>query len=144
MNRIGILNMIIGFTILFLAASGGGFVAFDMTTGFLKDPAILESWELALLKSAHGHSNLFGMIHIMFGLTLPYSEFSSKWKKRQTLGLFLGSLAMGPGMMIRAFKGPTESTDLTGILIGIALSASLLTLVSHSAGLYSRLNRKGL
>jgi hypothetical protein len=143
MNRLGILNMFIGFVILFLAAAGGSFIAFEMTTGFLKDPQILESWRLTLQQSSHGHTNLFGMLHIMFGLTLPYSDLTLRWKTWQTWGLFLGSLAMGPGMMARALVGPTESTDLTGVLVGLGLSAALLVLVSHAGGLMAKLMRKG-
>jgi len=143
MNRIGVINMMIGFVVLFLAAAGGGFVASDLTTGFLRDPEILTSWQTTLLASSHGHTNLFAMVHILLGLSLPYSALSLKIKKLQTFGLLAGTLAMGPGMMYRAFEGPTETLDFSGLLVGIGLSAALLTLISHSAGLYLHYSRRG-
>ncbi|MFW7380166.1 MAG: hypothetical protein ACOH5I_15235 [Oligoflexus sp.] len=143
MNRIGVYNMLIGFVVLFLAAAGGAFIASDLTTGFLRDPEILSSWQTTLLTSAHGHTNLFAMIHILFGLSLPYSKLPLKVKHWQTFGLLAGTIAMGPGMMYRAFKGPTETLDISGLLVGLGLSAALITLISHSAGLYLHASRRG-
>lgn len=142
MPRLSILNMAIGFLVLFLAACIGSFIAFDMTEGYLRDPEILSSWQLALQKSSHGHSNLFGILHILFGLTLPYSKLSLNLRKWQTLGLFSGTLAMGPGMLWRAQLGPSESVDLASILVGGGLSLALLTLASHFFGLIYKLLEK--
>ena len=138
MPRIAILNMAIGFLILFFAASAGSFVAFDLTEAFLKNKSLLGEWEATLLQSAHGHSNMFGMLHILFGLTLAYSPLASRWLRLQTVGLLLGSLAMGPGMMARAYGGPAESLDLLGCLIGAGLSASFVMLFTHSFALLYR------
>lgn len=138
MPRLAILNFAIGFFILFLAASAGSFVAFDLTEAFLKDKTLLDDWQTVLLQSAHGHTNMFGMLHILFGLTLAYSPLNARYLKLQTLGFFLGSLAMGPGMMIRAYAGPSESLDFIGSMIGIGLSASFVALFSHSAALFAR------
>lgn len=141
MPRLGLLNMVIGFFTLFVAACAGAFISFDMTQFFLKDPAQLDSWQLTLMKSAHGHTNLFGILHIVFGLTLPYSPFPSKIKIAQTCGFFAGVLSMGPLMMIRAYLGPTDSLEGIGLLIGAGLSLALLALSSHAAGLLFKLTR---
>ena len=135
MPRVGLLNFILGFMTLFLAASAGAFVSFDMTQAFLKDPEQLHSWQLTLLASAHGHTNLFGILHILLGLTLPYSPLPEKFKYTQTFGLFLGVIAMGPLMLAKALGEPSESFDGLGLLIGFCLSASLATLASHAASL---------
>ena len=141
MPRYGILNMAIGFAVLLLAAAGGSFVAFDLTEGFLKDPSILSSWQTALLQSAHGHTNMFGMIHILVGLTLPYTKLPPKWQLAETLGFLAGTLAMGPGMMLRAYGGPSDSLDITGLIVGTGLSLSMIALGLHSSALFKRLLR---
>jgi hypothetical protein len=139
MPRLAILNMLIGFAVLTLAASAGAFIALDTTDAFLKDKAILDSWQMILQRSSHGHTNLFGLLHIAFGLTLPYSAWSLGVKKWQTVGLFLGTVAMGPVMIARSFMGPTSTLDGPEILMGVLLSAAFLTLLSHSAGLAKKL-----
>lgn len=138
MPRLNILNMAIGFFVLFFAAAAGAFVSFDMTEAFLKDTAMLNSWQATLLASAHGHSNLFGILHIALGLTFPYSLLAHKWKVLQTAGLFAGVIAMGPLMMIRSSYGPTPSLEGMGLVIGAFLSLSLLTLASHAGALVYR------
>ncbi len=142
MPRLGILNFVIGFGVIFLAACAGSFIAFDMTEGFLSDPKILTSWQLALLKSSHGHSNLFGILHILYGLTLVYSPIPPKYKVLQTVGFTLGTLAMGPGMMARAYGGPSESLDVIGAMIGIGLSGAFLALISHCGALAYRFSQR--
>ena len=141
MARISIWNMAFGFLLLFFAACAGAFVSFDMTDAFLKDPALLDSWQLTLMKSAHGHTNLFGMLHVMFGLTLPYSRLADKFKLWQSYGLVAGSVAMGPLMMIKAYGGPQQSFDPIGLCIGVCLSGSLVCLGTHAAALFYRLLR---
>ncbi len=138
MSRLSIFNMAIGFLLLFFSACAGAFVSFDMTNAFLRDPTLLDSWQLTLLKSSHGHTNLFGMIHVLFGLTLPYSRLPESVKKYQTLGLCAGSFAMGPLMMIKAYSGPQDSFDPLGLLIGVCLSAALLVLGTHASALFYR------
>ncbi|MBC7532443.1 MAG: hypothetical protein H7318_12775 [Oligoflexus sp.] len=138
MPRLSIFNMAIGFMVLFFAACAGAFVSFDMTEAYLKDTAMLHTWQATLLASAHGHTNLFGILHIALGLTFPYSPLASKWKALQTAGLFAGVIAMGPLMMIRASYGPSASLEGMGLLIGALLSLSLVTLASHSAALVYR------
>lgn len=142
MPRLSILNMAIGFLVLFFAAAAGSFVAFDLTEAFLRDKQLLDSWQAMLLRSSHGHTNLFAMIHILFGLTLPYSSFKPKWHSYQTAGLLAGTLAMGPGMIGRAYLGPRDSLDLVGILVGIGLSLALMSVASHGLALTYKLIRR--
>ena len=135
MARLAILNMFIGFCIVAVAAAGGPFIATILTEGYLRDEKILTDWLLTLQMSAHGHTNLFGMLHIIFGLTLPYSIWSGRTKKWQTVGIAAGAVAMGPVMLVRAWLGPSESMDPTEIAIGALLSLSLLAISSHAVGL---------
>jgi hypothetical protein len=139
MARLGLLNMLIGFVVLTCAAAAGAFVATETTTAILKDPEMLNAWGAILRRSAHGHANLFGMLHIAFGLTLPYSRWQTKTKALQTAGLFAGTAAMGIGLLLRAAWGATEAIDPIEIGVGVCLSAALLALASHAAGLGARL-----
>lgn len=142
MPQLAIANMFLGFLILFISASAGAFIGFDITEAFLKDKEYLESWQLTLFRSAHGHFNLFGLIHIAFALTMPYSVLSSKVKRLQTGGLFLGALAMGPLLIWRAYNGPSESLDLNEFLLGIFLSCALASIASHAYGLGVKVYRR--
>jgi hypothetical protein len=135
MSKVSLLNIIIGFVVIFVSASAGSFIVQDLTDGFLKDPSILTSWQTTILTSAHGHTNLFGMLHILMGLTFPYSVMSRFIKTLQTFGLFLGTLAMGPGMMLNAARGPSEMITLTTVLIGLGLSLALISIAIHCLGL---------
>ncbi len=141
MPRLGVLNIAIGFTVLFFAACAGAFVSFDLTEAYLRNVDQLHSWQNVLLSSAHGHTNLFGILHVLLGLTLPYSRLEAKWKAMQTAGLFSGVIAMGPLMMIRSASGPSESYEGIGLVIGVFLSAALITLASHAAALLYRFAR---
>jgi hypothetical protein len=138
MSRLGLLNIALGFVILFFAACAGAFVSFDLTEAYLRDIAQLHTWRTVLLSSAHGHTNLFGMLHIALGLTLPYSPLTQKHKAWQTCGLLAGVVAMGPLLMIRSAWGPSESLEGIGLAIGALLSLALLTLGSHAAALLYR------
>lgn len=142
MPRIAIVNFLIGFVVLFLAASAGAFIANDLTESFLKDRELLNTWNAVLARSAHGHTNLFAILHICFGLTIPYSVFSSRVKFLQTIGLSAGTFAMGPLMLVRSFAPPTDSLDVTAILIGICLSGALVMIFSHACGLAGKIMRR--
>ena len=142
MPRLAVFNMFFGFLVLFLAAAAGAFVASDLTAGYLKDKAFLDTWVMVLNKSSHGHTNLFALTHIAFGLTMPYSALPPRVKLWQTVGLALGTLAMGPGLLARAQLGPTESTDVNAIVVGVLLSCALAALFSHAAGLAAKLYRR--
>jgi hypothetical protein len=140
MPKIAIFNMAIGFLIIFFMAAAGTFLAYDITQGFLKDHVILESWQHMMSRSAHGHGNLFGIIHIAFGLTLPYSVFSLRFKRLQTFGLLLGSFAMGFLLHLKGMSGPTEAIDILNVVIGVCLSLWLISIASHCYALFSKLN----
>ena len=142
MPRIAVVNMAVGFFLLCFAAMGGSFIAFDMTEGYLKDPEILASWQLALQKSSHGHTNLFAIVHVVMGLTMPYSLWSNRTKVWQTWGLAAGSFAMGPMMLVRAAAGPTSSLDPIGLVIGAGLSLSFAALGCHLLGLMRKVLEK--
>lgn len=138
MSKISLFNLGFGFLIITVVAMTGSFLATDMADFYHNDVEALNSWAHTVQKSAHGHCNLFGIIQILFGLTLNYSKLSVKIKKLQTAGLILGVVAMGPLMLIRASLGPPIGIDLNGILIGSLLSTSFLSLGSHSFALFSR------
>lgn len=133
--------MLIGFAAIFLAACAGTFLAFDATEAFIHDKSILSSWTFTLLSSAHAHTNLFGMIHILFGLTLPYAQISKKIQILQTYGLSAGTFAMSVLMFIRAFEQPFLGYDILGICMGISLSAFLLSLGVHCYSLARKIMR---
>ncbi len=127
--------MITGFVIISLAAALGTFLATDMTEMFVHDPAALSTWNTTLQQSAHGHSNLFGMLHILFGLTMPYSVLSARTKALQSLGFLMGAMAMGPGMLLRANQMPSNDFDLSGVIIGLLLSGCFAAICLHIYGL---------
>jgi hypothetical protein len=132
---------LIGFCAILLAASFGTFVATDMTRLFIHDPAALQAWNMTLKQSAHGHTNLFGMLHIVFGLTMSYSPFSVRIKSWQTAGILSGTLAMSIGMLLRASQGPVEGFDVTGGVLGFMFSATFVALGVHVLGLIFKLVR---
>lgn len=142
MSRVALFNMMLGFTALAIAAAAGAFIATDITDGYLRDKALLETWSLLLTKSSHGHTNLFALTHIAFGLTYPYSAFSPRVKLWQTVGLALGTLAMGPVMLMRAYAGPFAGVDPIAIALGVMLSCALAALASHAAGLGAKLMQR--
>ena len=141
MPRLALWNMLIGFAALFFAACAGAFVATDMTDAFVRDPALLNTWSALIQRSAHGHVNLFCIIHIAFGLTLPYSVLGHRTKLLQTIGLSCGTFAMGPLMLWRAMAVPSEGIDFSGTIIGVFLSASLLALLGQVYALGVKLMR---
>lgn len=143
MPRLALLNMLIGFSVLALAAMAGAFIATDITQGYLRDKVVLESWALLLQKSAHGHTNLFALVHVCFGLTMPYSALPMRVKGWQTVGLALGTLGMAVGMTVRSFLGPTDGVDVAELAVGGMLSAALVAIASHAFGLAAKLKARG-
>jgi hypothetical protein len=142
MPRLALFNLTFGFIVLFLAAAAGPFLATEITSGYLRDRALLETWQLALQKSAHGHANLFGLIHVAFGLTMAHSILPLWMKKAQTVGLMLGSISMGLVMLVRAAVGPVEGIDPTEIVLGITLSCALAAIGTHAFGLAGKMWRR--
>ena len=142
MSRIGLVNLSWGFLLIFMAACGGAFVAVQATNNFVAGVAT-PGWQSVLQASSHGHTSLFGIIHILLGLTLSYSQASSRENILKTVGLFAGSFAMGPLMLIRAALGPTVSTEVNGMLIGVGLSCALVAILYHAIGLMRRVAVRG-
>jgi hypothetical protein len=141
MSRISLLNMAWGFLLIFVAACGGVFVALN-TTEFFIHGDLQPKWHMLLQTASHGHVSLFGVIHVLLGLTLPYSNSSPLESQIKSLGLGLGSLAMGPLLLIRAILGPTLSTELNGLLIGICLSCALVAIAYHVFGLMLKVGKR--
>ena len=135
MPRLSVLNMLIGFSLIFFAAAGGPFLAFDATDAFIHDPSIMDSWLFTLLTSAHGHTNLFGMLHVLFAFSMPYSLLNVRLKKLQTIGIGMGSFWMSVLMILRANLGPVAGYDLLGVFTGVCLSAALAAIGLHCYGL---------
>ena len=126
-----------GFLLIFMAACGGAFVALNATDQFMAG-TVAPQWQSMLQASSHGHTSLFGVIHILLGLTLSYSKATPRENIIKSVGLFAGSFAMGPLLLIRAALGPTLSTEVNGILIGVGLSGALAAILFHAVGLSRR------
>lgn len=139
MSRLALVNMLIGFLVLSIAAAAGAFIASELTDAYVSDPGLVKAWGPTLRASAHGHVNLFALTHIALGLTLPYSRFGTRIKLAQTIGLACGLVAMGPLMLWRAALGAPRGTDAVGVAIGLLLAVALAALASHAAGLGARL-----
>lgn len=141
MPRLGILNILLGFSSIFLASAAGPIIASDMTKTYFQDPNLWQNWQSTLLSSSHGHTNLMGIIQILLGLTLPYSRIPTSLKVWQTAGSSLGTLAMGPMLTIRALQGPVQHLDWLEVTFGICASAYLASLGIHLYGLTAKLIR---
>ncbi|MCY4381490.1 MAG: hypothetical protein OXC40_07995 [Proteobacteria bacterium] len=136
MTKIGLAHILLGFWLIFLASSGGFFLADHRTDSYLKkDYLELLSWWMVLQKSAHAHTNLFGMLHILTGLSLPYSRLNPTWKCYQFYGLSLGSFAMSVLLFVRSHHIPSHLADPLGWVIGGCLSVSLIAQALHLFGL---------
>lgn len=141
MSRLAILNMFIGFVAVSFATAGGFFVALEAEQLFKTKEFAINNWHLTLMKSAHGHLNLYGYLHILFGVTLPYSRCPNKIKLVQTLGLAMGTLTMGLLVSLRAFQEVPKNQNLMGFLIGCLLFTSLISISVHCVGLGMKLMR---
>lgn len=136
MERIKILNIFIGFLLIFIASCCGSFLANDSTYALLHNKELFNTWSYILKKSAHGHTNMFGFLHISLGLTLSSSSLSLKIKKLQTVGVLLGSVAMSILLFLRSYFSLNQNSyDFLGYLIALFLSLSLLAIASHCFGL---------
>ena len=138
MARISIFNMFIGFVLIFIAALGGPFLSQISTAEFVQSNIHQKTWLFTLLSSAHGHTNLFGMLHILMGLSFPYSLNSMLIKKIQSLFLLLGSFSMSCLLVIKAFSIPEIGFDILGIVMGIGLSAAICSIGLHTFGLFKK------
>ena len=143
MSQVSLWNLLIGFFVIFLAACAGVFLADDMTSHYVYQHTQVLSWELVIIKSAHSHTNSFGVLHILLGLTLPYSRVSATIKVFQTVALGLGTVAMSVLMMLKSQSPAVMGYDGLGTLIGICLSATFICILSHCYGLALRLRALG-
>lgn len=134
-NRLSQINLALGFSILTIAALGGAFIATDIEKAYTHHQEALLSWQMTLLRSAHGHTNLFGILHIVFGLTLPFSSLKDRYKSIQTVFLACGTFAMGILLFAKSYPTIGTSPLLSG-LIGLLLSLACLTLGSHAFSLW--------
>lgn len=137
MSRLALINMVIGFTIIFLSASFGTFIVVELEELFRSAPHLVNDWYMTLLQSSHGHSSLLGMIHILFGLTIPYSRLSETLKFYQTLALIAGSLAMGPILVLRATAVINDSFLV--VISGLLLALFLFAIIFHAFGIYLKI-----
>lgn len=141
MGKLSLGNMAFGFWLVVYGSIVGIFLSFEESRAILYQPENLHSWQMSLFRSVHGHTNLFGMLHVLLGLTLPYSKWSEKTKKFQSIGLGLGSLAMGCLLWVKYLSQPSDQLDLLGGLLGLCLSLALVALLSHTVGLLAKINR---
>ena len=131
-SKLALINIIIGFWLIFIASSGGFFIA-DWQKNLVLNNKFIEllSWWGLIAKSSHGHTNLFGMLHILFGLTLEISTMRIIVKYLQTVAFFMGSLAMSVLLFIRSYHKPTFNEDVLSVIIGFLLSIYLLGILTH-------------
>lgn len=130
------LNIAAGFFVVGLISCFGAILSFDIADAVARSPTTLLQWQVVLQKSAHGHGNLFGMLHILFGSTLRYSLLPRKWKCWQSLGLFLGTLAAGPLMWFRSLSPQPGAPDLMTYIVSAFFAASLASIFSHSMAVF--------
>ena len=143
MSRLSLFHMAFGFLVIVLAACLGIFLVRQVEVYEESRQNLLSSWSFLLLKSSHGHTNLFGILHILFGLTLPYSFFSTKIKYYQGLGLLCGTFSMGVLMILRYFINPLSFTEqFIKALLGVLLSFALISLGSHSYSLFYKVLKR--
>ena len=139
MPRIGLFNLALGFWLIFFAASAGAFLATEAEKSFMHETGQWASWQMLLLRSAHGHTNLFGMLHVLLGLTFPYCKISFRLQLWETIGVGIGSFAMSFLLLARSFQPVGQDSPWYGWLIGACLSASLVAILHHACRLTLRL-----
>ena len=111
MSKVSLINILIGWIGLVISAFAGVFIASDLSTEFINHSQMSETWKSVIIQSSHGHSNMFSMIHILFGLSLSYSVYTNRTKIIQTI-FFMGIVAMGPLMYLRSNIKPTPELGL--------------------------------
>ena len=140
--KLGVINIIIGFLLIFIASSGGFFIAkWQKDIIINQNPMELLDWWGLLAKSSHGHTNLFGMFHILFGLTLNLSAHHHHLKVFQSIAILFGSIAMSLLLFIRAYHTPSSISDPLAITIGSCLSFFLLAILLHILGVVFKLTK---
>ncbi len=140
MPKLALYNIALGFAWVCIAAAAGAFVSTGLTEQYLNGIEH-KAWLLTLKTSAHGHTNMFAMLQILFGITLPYSKVGPRVKLWQTWGLSMGVLAMAIGLLAIGFRGPTRDIHLFEVVIGTFLSCALLSMIVHVYGIWLRAQR---
>jgi hypothetical protein len=140
MPRVALWNLFFGFLLVCIAAAAGPIIANDLTNNFATQ---LESgmphtrdWLTTLQSSAHGHLNLFGILHVLAGLTMPHARQTANTRFFVTAGLSAGAFAMGPMLLWRSHVIPSRVIDVSGIAIGVLLVFALAALATHAACLW--------
>ena len=146
MPRIALWNLFFGFLLVCIAAAAGPIIANDLTNNFaaqLQDGLPhSRDWLTTLQASAHGHLNLFGVLHVITGLTMPHARQTHKVRMFVTAGLGAGALAMGPLLLWRSHVTPAREIDPSGVAIGVLLVFALTALVTHTACLWQAFARR--
>ena len=143
MPRLALINMVIGFAVLFIGGTLGTFIAYDISEAYRSAPEQMHSWQQTIARSVHGHTGLFAFSHVLFALTLPYSRLSARIKFWQTVGFCAGTVAMCPLLYLKSFLAPHFFSDPLSVLIGILLSAYLFAVAFHAFGIFLRIKDKG-
>ena len=142
MSKISLVNILIGFVVVVLASLGGFFLGVETKAALSEESVDLLKWKMVMYRSAHAHSNLFGMLHILMGITMPYSRWGAKIKKIQTWALTSGTLSMGVLMVFRArIDMNSRGEEFLGFIMGAGLLFALLGLSLHCLGLTYKLIR---
>ena len=134
-------NLIFGFLALMVAEMVGPFLSFSLRSHYLAHSEILQSWAHAVTRSSHAHLAMFGIIQILVGLTLPYSNWPSRLKVWQTVFLTAGIMGMGPMMFYHSFHQPDGNFSWSEVFLGILLSLHLVAIIMHIFGLAAKNKR---
>ena len=142
MSKVSLVNILVGFIVIVLASIGGLFLGLETKSSLAQDSIQLLKWKMVMYKSSHAHTNLFGMLHILMGLTMPYSYWNGKIKRWQTWALLSGTLSMGVLMIFRArIDMNSRGEEFLGFVMGLGLFFSLIGLTLHCLGLTYKLIR---
>lgn len=141
MSSLAIIHLVTGFLSVFISACAGIFLATDLTEAFAQDISLIGTWNTTLLISAHSHTNQFGILHVLFGLSEHWNVLPKFVRRFQLIGLCLGSIAMSILMALKSFQSPSVNWDLIGAASGFCLSMALISIGLHTFGIALRLTR---
>ena len=143
MSKPQLINFIIGYGLLILGVGIGGYVTNQIEESLLyQNPSQLMVLKLAIMKSSHGHTNLFGMLHILVALSFPYLLFPRRMLWWITGGLSLGSFGMSVLLLTKSFfLFDAKMTGYLSIGIGLCLTGALLAIMTCFVGMVGRLAR---
>lgn len=132
MKKIALIHICTGFWLVFFAAAFGAFIGLQVESSFFHGKDELLSWSFLLLKSAHTHTNMFGFLHILMGLTLAHCKMSLLLEKIIFWLILSGSFTMSILMVIRSFFLPNENLAILMLASGVFLSFSLIGILIHA------------